>query len=146
MLQESIIAVLIVLFRVIQFDQSIEPPEQPYYQDLPAVVTWYDPSKCLKPDATPEDMINCDSDPEHVADGTEITEDLYGVTAACDRRLLGRIIKIGDIGTFRCKDTGGMIEPTWSKHHQRWVLYFDVMLHENPYWNYWLIEDWSILR
>ena len=136
MLKVAIFTVYAILFGVEQFDPSIEPPKQPYYQDLPAVVTWYDPS---------QGGINCNEDCTTVADGTKVTEDLYGVTAACDRRLLGRIVKIEGIGTFRCRDTGGMIEPTWSRHYQRWILYFDVMLHENPEWNYWLIEEWRVV-
>ena len=112
----------------------------PPFWELPAVVTWYDPSLC----AYPEGKINCDSDPTHVADGTLITEDLYGEIAACDRRLLGRDVTIGNIGTFRCRDTGGMIKPMWSRYYERWVLYFDIMLHENPYYNYWLFEEWGV--
>ena len=128
--------VLIILFSIPEGDPALDHPKQPHYQDLPAVVTWYDPAR---------GGINCNEDCTTVADGTKVTEELYGVTAACDQRLLGRIIKIGSIGEFRCRDTGGMIKPTWSKHYQRWVLYFDIMLHENPEWNYWLFEDWRIV-
>jgi len=142
------VAIFITLFMlgIAKTDLRLEELfEEPDFQDLPAVVTWYDPSLCTRPGATADDMINCDSNPEFVADGTRVTEDLYGVTAACDQRLLGRIIKIGEL-EFRCRDTGGMIRPMWSKHYDRWVLYFDVMMHENPEWNYWLWEKWSVVN
>jgi hypothetical protein len=127
----SYLSVIILLLHIPITDIALEPP--PYWE-LPAVMTWYDPSI---------GGINCDDDCNHVADGTLITEDLYGQIAACDRRLLGHNVTIEGVGTFRCRDTGGMIRPMWSQYYQRWVLYFDIMLHESPEYNYWLFEEWS---
>jgi len=104
-------------------------------QDLPAVVTYYNPS---------EGGINCDADCSHVADGTEVTDDLYGASMACDESLLGRTVTLPGIGTFPCKDTGGLVGPGWSHYYGRLVLYFDVMLKEEPSWNFVLLEDWEL--
>lgn len=109
---------------------------RPAFEDLPAVATWYDPSL---------GGINCDDDCTRTADGSMVSEELYGVAAACDRSLLGSIVAIDGLGTFECRDTGSAIRPTWSPHHDRWVLYFDVMLHDDPSWNYWIFEHWSIV-
>ena len=129
-LNQSILAVILLILR------TVPPP----LMDLPIVLTWYDPILCSEPGGE----INCNSDPDHVADGTPVSESLYGVVAACDERLLGSWITIEGIGEFKCRDTGGMIRPTYSEHYGRWILFADIMLHENPQWNFFLFEEWSV--
>lgn len=129
-LNQTIITVILIILR------TIPPP----IHELPVVMVWYDPSLCSEPGGE----INCDGDPDHVADGTRIDDSYYGSVAACDPSLLGSWIWIEGIGEFKCRDTGGMIRPMYSEHYERWVLFVDIMLHENPPWNYSLIENWNV--
>ena len=145
---ELIFSLIAALLCIASYDGScvdLSRFARPELADLPAVMTFYDPARCLKPDATERDLINCDSDPTRTADGSIVSEDLYGVAAACDRSLLGSRVEIIGLGIFECRDTGGMIKPTWSPHYGRWVIYFDVLLHEAPSWNYMLFDEWRVV-
>jgi hypothetical protein len=108
---------------------------------LPAVVTVYDPRL---------GGINSNDDPEHFASNIPVTEEWYGVAAACDPSLLGWAIDLSWMGEFKCVDTGGKIKSSYSKYHKQQVLFFDILWPleeegEYPDWNYSLIEDWSVI-
>lgn len=124
---------ILLLFPV----EDVEP-ERRQLSDYPAVVTYYEPLN---------GGINCDDDCSTMATGP-IEEWMYGKYMACHPDLLGQYVTFDGIGTFRCMDTGGMVTTAWSQHHNAMVLYFDVLLHDTPEWNFWFWspEDWHIGR
>jgi len=132
---------LIILLALMPIDV---PQHQTTITDYPAVMVVYDPAL---------GGINCDHDCGTIATG-RFEEWMYGEVGACDQSLLGAYITFHPIDlTIYCGDTGGAIKPTWSQRDNRMVLYFDVLwpletdgnkIVGEPYWNYWLIEDWSV--
>ena len=128
--------VKLLLFLVLLYPvEKLELPEREL-EDFPAVVTYYEPLL---------GGINCDGDCGTMATGP-IEEWMYGEYMACHTDLLGAYVTFDGIGTFRCMDTGGMMVPLWSQHYGEEVLYFDVLLHETPEWNYWRWspDNWHI--
>lgn len=114
----------------------------PPVEELPVLVTYYDPLTCITPDGTIEVNINCDSDPTRFADGTAVSSANYGNTAACIPEWLGREITLEGVGTVTCRDTGGSIAVVYNDYYGRWVIHVDMMLPEEPSFNYWLV-DWN---
>lgn len=123
---------LLLFFYPIERTRVVKPELTEY----PAVVTYYEPL---------DGGINCDDDCTTMATGS-IEEWMYGQYMACHVDLLGAYVTFDGIGTFRCMDTGGMIDLRWSEHHNAMVLYFDVLLHETPEWNFWLLppDNWHV--
>lgn len=113
--------------------------EMPPVESILAVLTWYDPGLCAGDDGE----INCDSDPLHLAGMTPVTEDLYGVTAACIPEWFDRRVTLRGYGRLHCLDTGGAIRPFFSEYYGQWVVPVDALLHEPPAENYQLFE-WSL--
>lgn len=102
---------------------------------LPVLITWYDPAL---------GGVNCDSECGHFGDGTTVTADDYGVTAACLPEWRGATVNLPGIGSFLCRDSGSAIGARWNSYHQTDVIHVDLLLHSEPSYNYYLIYDWSL--
>lgn len=110
----------------------------PPLEELPVLVTYYDPLTCINPNGTIEVNINCDSDPTSFADGTAVSALNYGNTAACIPEWLGREVTLVGLGTYTCHDTGGSITVAYNEYYEQWVIHMDIMLAAEPEYNYWL--------
>lgn len=109
--------------------------------NYPAIVTVYDPAL---------GGVNCDEDCSTLATGP-LEGFMYTQYAACDESLLGWYVSFPMLGMqVRCMDTGGAIKAFWSPRDGQCVLPFDVLWplteEDPPYWNWWYIETWEVLR
>ncbi len=112
--------------------------------NLPVLITYYDTSLCYDDAGNVVVNINCNEDPGHFADATDVTADSYGRVAACVPQWLGAIIEIPGVGSWRCRDTGGDIRVAWNRWHGRWVIHVDLLMHDPPPFNYWLFSEWRL--
>lgn len=113
----------------------------PALHDMPILITYYDPATCYV-DGQVVPNGNCNSDPAHFADATPVLPESYGRVAACIPAWLGVTVVIDGIGSWRCRDAGTAVQVTWRRG--QWVIVVDVLAHEEPYYNYWLFEDWEL--
>jgi len=128
---------------------ALDQLQQPPIEEMPLFLSWYDPALC---DDNHGIMINCDSDPSTLAGGTAVTDEIYGVAAACIPEWFDMWLDIPGVGRRHCLDTGGAIQIVFRETYTGdgfvwgWCVVVDLLEHheEPPAWQYSLVEGWTI--
>lgn len=123
-------------------------PDVPSIYEMPFLVTVYDTALC-------EDGESClqGNGDGYFASMVPVSDDWYGIMAACDPALFGLWVNVSGLGTVYCGDSFGYfngepVETIIQMDDGQWVtrmdVFYPVAANGYPSWNYNLFYDWSV--
>lgn len=125
------------------------PPElvERPVNSLPILTVAYDPLH-INLDPSGCNMVMGEYDCGYFANMEIVTPERYGNTAACIPQWINSTVTIPGVGEWKCRDTGSLVQISWNKYYEQWVVYLDVM-HDleydpDPWFNYHLWSNWSV--